>query len=471
MHLGLEGVVPYVEFLAYVAAFVLSVCWRPIAGIFFLLPLLPLQTIRYRLNALPLGGSVVGIVLLGVVLGLWRLGQPIFPRNPWTKVLVTYIIFTFGSLWFGSLYLGFPLPFPGDPRFEVWQDYIEMPFLLLLTAACAPSRSQMRAIILLMCITILAVNYSSWSVVSGRDFSTYSDDLRDGGSMGYAGPNGLAAFEAQAIAFLAALAAFERRSLLRLAYYGIAAFSVVCLMYSLSRGGYVALLAGCLFLGLAKQRILLVFLVALLLTWTNLVPMAVQQRVSMTYDEQTGSLDNSAETRLSLWENAMQVFDGNVVFGTGFNTYAYMHLNKRTDGGEGYYEDTHNFFIKVLVETGIAGLLIFIWLLGRTALSGYRLFRTARDPFFASLGLGLVGWLVSAIAANLFGDRWTFLQVNSYMWILAGLISHALVLEEDQLALSLEKLAAEGDEAASSVVAEFKDHRPEGFHVSPAPQA
>jgi O-antigen ligase len=167
----------------------------------------------------------------------------------------------------------------------------------------------------------------------------------------------------------------------------------------------------------------------------------------------------------------MQVFDSNVVFGTGFNTYAYMHLNKRTDGGEGYYEDTHNFFIKVLVETGIAGLVVFIWLLGRTGFSGYMLFRRARDPFFASLGLGLVGWLVSAIVANLFGDRWTFLQVNSYMWILGGLVSHALVLEENQLAVSLSKLAAEGNEAATSVVPKLDHHHSEGFDVSPASQA
>ena len=26
------------------------------------------------------------------------------------------------------------------------------------------------------------------------------------------------------------------------------------------------------------------------------------------------------------------------------------------------------------------------------------------------------------MAANFFGDRWTFLQVNGYMWVLAGLL-------------------------------------------------
>jgi len=430
MHLGLEGFVPYIEYMAFVAAFVLSVFWRPIVGILFLLPLLPLQTIRYRLNELPLGGSAVGIVLLGVVIGLWRSGRPIFPKSPWTKVLLVYIIFTYVSLWFGSFYLGRALPLPGDSRFGVWQDYVVMPFLLLLTAAVAPSRSQMRIMIVLMCGATLLLNHNFWNTVSDRSFSVYSDDLRDSGSMGYAGTNGLAAFEAQISGLLLAISAMEKKVVWKVGFYGLASFSAVCLTYSLSRGGYLAILVGVLFLGVVKQRVFLILLLGFLLTWTNIVPAAVQQRVLMTYDQQTGMVDHSAETRLSLWENAMQVVDSNVVWGTGFNTYAYMHLNKRTDGGTGYYEDTHNFYLKVLVETGIAGLLIFLWFLGKTFSSAYCLFRRAKDPFFASLGLGLATWLVCAITANFFGDRWTFLQVNAYMWVIGGMVSHALLLEQ-----------------------------------------
>jgi len=429
MHLGLEGFVPYIEYMMFVASFLLSVFWRPIVGICFLLPLLPLQTIRYRLNELPLGGSAVGIVLLGIVLGLWRSGQPIVPKGPWTKVVFVYIVFTFVSLWFGSFYLGGALPLPGNPRFGVWQDYVVMPFLLLLTAAVTPTRSQMRLMIVLMCVATLLLNHNFWNTVSDRSFSVYSDDLRESGSMGYAGTNGLAAFEAQIAGFLLAISAMEKRMAWRLGFYGLAMFSAVCLTYSLSRGGYLAILTGVLFLGVVKQRVLLILLLGFLLTWRNIVPAAVQERVLMTYDQQTGTIDHSAETRLSLWENAMQVVDSNVVFGTGFNTYAYMHLNKRTDGGKGYYEDTHNFYLKVLVETGIVGLLIFLWFLGKTFWSAYSLFRRAKDPFFASLGLGLATWVVCAVTANLFGDRWTFLQVNAYMWVIGGMVSHALLLE------------------------------------------
>jgi hypothetical protein len=32
--------------------------------------------------------------------------------------------------------------------------------------------------------------------------------------------------------------------------------------------------------------------------------------------------------------------------------------------------------------------------------------------------------------ANLFGDRWNYLQVCGYLWVIAGMVAHALKLEE-----------------------------------------
>ena len=91
-----------------------------------------------------------------------------------------------------------------------------------------------------MCFSILLLDKSFWSSIAGRDFSTYSEDLRStlsaGGSMGYAGVNGLAAFEAQATAFLLVCHFCERRLWRRIGYLGLAIYSALCLMYSLSRG-------------------------------------------------------------------------------------------------------------------------------------------------------------------------------------------------------------------------------------------
>ena len=441
IHFGLESSTGLVLYLAAIACLMATVFWKPIVGLFFLLPLIPLQTVRYRLNDFPLGASVVGVILLGIALGLLRKKRALLPKTPWTTLLVIYTIYTLLSLIWGSFYLGAPLPIPGDPRFSVWMDYMMMPALLLLVAALEPTPAQAKAIILVMCLAVLVLDKGFWGMVSGRDFSQFAWDLREGGSMGYAGTNGLAAFEAQFTTFLLAISAFEKKWWLRHAYHALAAFSGVCLMYSLSRGGYVAMLAGWLFIGLTKRRWLLVLLIAFLATWTTIVPPAVKQRVMMTYDTESGEVDHSAGTRLTLWEDALQAFDSNVMIGAGFNTYQYMHR-------VGDYEDTHNFFLKVLVETGILGLGLFLWLLAKTFRVGYAVSKRAKDPFYASLGLGLAGWLVAAMVANFFGDRWMFLQVCGYMWVIAGLVAGANITEKHDA-------APDGDEAAENPLLEL----------------
>jgi putative inorganic carbon (hco3(-)) transporter len=436
LNLGLTSLAPFVIYIAGILAFLLSVFWRPIVGIYFLVPLIPLQTARYRMNDLPLGQSVVDIILLGVILGLLVHQQKILQKTPWNVVLSVYAIFTFLSLCMGSFYLHAELPLtPSDPRLADWKNFMIMPVILLLVATTVREKRQMKILILLMCAGILVLNTGFWDTVSGHDFSNFSYDLRDEGAMGYAGVNGLAAFEAQAAIFLMALAALERKKFLWLGYLALAIFSGICLMYSLSRGGYLAFLVGVLFLGIVKQRKLLLLLAAFLCTWTSFVPGAVQQRVFMTYNENSGALDHSAEVRVDLWEEAAAMIRANPVLGVGFDTYGYTkHVHN--------YGDSHNYFIKVLAETGFVGLLLFLWLLARTFQVGCRLFRRARDPFLGSLGLGLAGWVLCSAVANLFGDR-TFLQVDGYMWVIGGLVAGAILLEDHVVAPGIEENGVE----------------------------
>lgn len=433
LELGLTSYVPYVLYGAGILAFLLSVFWRPIVGIYYLIPLIPLQTARYHLNGLPLGQSVVDITLLGVALGLLARRQLVL-KTPWNVVLSFYAIFTFVSLCQGSFYLHRSLPFSlSDSRLADWKNYMVMPEILFLVAAAVKGTRQMKVIIVLICAGTLMLDRSFWDTVSGRDFSSFSYDLQDNGDMGYAGVNGLATFEAQISMFLLALTVFERKRLLQLGYLALAFFSMNCLMYSLSREGYLAFLVGCLFLGLVKQRKLLILLAVFACTWSSVVPGAVQQRVEMTYNKDEGKLDHSSQVRVDLWEEAMAMVNANPLLGVGFDTYAFAkHVHD--------YRDSHNVYVKVLVETGIAGLLLFLWLVAKTFWTGFRLFRRAKDPFMSSLGLGLAAWVICSAVANFFGDRWTgaFLQINGYMWVIGGMVSRALILEQEVVPSTVE---------------------------------
>jgi len=441
MPIGLHGYTPLIMYIGAILAFVLSIAWKPQISLYYLVPLLPMQTARYWLHGFLLGEKFVDFMLLGALIGLFlhRVERPVFVRSPLNKVLIAIFVLTYLSLWQGAFYLGGPLPVSYlDPRFSTWKNYVEMLCLFFIAAAVIRTKKQMALVMGLMCISLLMVNRNYVSTVGDRDFNHFSYELRDAGTLGYAGENGMGAFQAELAVFLIGLALFARKPILRLGLLAIALTSIYCLELTLSRGAYAGFLIGLLVLGLVKERKILILLIILLVSWQSFVPYAVTQRVMMTYQSGEG-LDPSAGERVTLWEDALRAFNEDPVFGTGFNTYQYM-------GRVGPYTDTHNYYVKVLMETGLVGILIFLWQLKVAGSMSWRLFRRARDPILNALGCAFFAMLGCALIVNFFGDRWTYLQVNGFFWVLLGLVARSLHLMSQEESRDQEVTALEAEE-------------------------
>jgi putative inorganic carbon (HCO3(-)) transporter len=415
MHLGVTALEPLVLYLGAIAAFLVSVFWKPEIGLYYVVPLLPMQTARYWIHVYPFGEKLLDVLLLGVLLGLvFHCKRPIFVSSPMNKAILIFSILLYISLWQGAFFLGGPLPISiSDPRFSDWKNYVEMMLLCPVVAAAIRKPKQMTILLVLMCLSVLMVNRTYHSTIKNRDYSAFSNELRDAGPLGYAGENGMGAFEAEFAVLLVGLAAFAGKKTVKFSLWCLAFTSVYCLVFTFSRGGYLGFLLGLLVVGLFKERKLLV-----LVTWQSLVPRAVTERVLMTYSKGQG-LDSSAEDRVSIWQDAMQVINHDPILGTGFDTYSYM-------GRVGNYKDTHNYYVKILLETGVIGLLVFLSLLGVAGRMTWQLFSIARSPLLRAIGCGGFALLVTIIVVNLFGDRWTFLQVNGFFWVLLGLTARGL---------------------------------------------
>ena len=93
-------------------------------------------------------------------------------------------------------------------------------------------------------------------------------------------------------------------------------------------------------------------------------------------------------------------------------------------------KDTHNWYVKVLVETGIVGLMFVLFMLQQMLAVSYRLFRRADDPLYRGLGLGLFLAIFACFVANMFGDRWTYLEITGPLWVLVGAAVCATQLPE-----------------------------------------
>jgi putative inorganic carbon (HCO3(-)) transporter len=164
--------------------------------------------------------------------------------------------------------------------------------------------------------------------------------------------------------------------------------------------------------------------VVFLLTWQFVLPTAVQQRINMT-ESSSGKLEASANERVQLWEAAEESILSNPILGTGFATY---QMANHVDG----LKDTHNWYVKVMVETGIVGLIIVLVMLQQMIAVSYRLFKKAEDPLYRGLGLGLVLAVSACLVANFFGDRWTYLEITAMLWVLIGTALRALQLAETE---------------------------------------
>jgi hypothetical protein len=79
---------------------------------------------------------------------------------------------------------------------------------------------------------------------------------------------------------------------------------------------------------------------------------------------------------------------------------------------------------------------------------GVRLFRTAEDPFLKSLGLAFCVVMACVFVVNFFGDRWLYLSVNGYLWVMMACVARAqIIVDQGAVLKATEALPASNEDA------------------------
>jgi O-antigen ligase len=409
-----------------------SLSGRPLLGLYYLIPFIPYRTLRDRFFDYPLGENVLTFLVIAVIIGAIVHGK----RPPRTKMYLTWLIFgvyLYISMWIGAALGNAPAPlWLSNENFVTWKDYMLIPLIFFAAGMVVEDRKAIRTVVILLAITLFLVDKSALAESLSHSWRVFDENKRTSGPLDY-GPNQLAAFLAQFGMFFWGFLQFMKRIKVKLLCYGMVAFTMITTMYTFSRAAYAAVLASTLILALIKDRKLLVLVAVFLFTWQTIVPTAVTERVSMTKDA-NGQLEASAQERVDLWTQAEQMFLSSPIIGTGFATFEFGQHTANL-------KDTHNWYVKVLVETGLLGGAIALLLIAQMLGAGYRLFRRATDPLYRGLGLGLLLAVCSSIVANFFGDRWTYLEINGLLWVLVATALRAGELEQTAPAAGAEKVA------------------------------
>lgn len=416
MGTGIGHYIPLVAYLGFWIMSLVSLGGRPLLGLYYMLPFIPYRTMRDHFLVYPLGANVLTILVFAVIIG-GLIQRKHLPKSKLYFIWLISAVYLYLSMWIGTALGMAPAPlWLSDPNFTVWKDYMLIPLIFVGAGLVIEDRKAVRNVVAITAITLLFIDRACILESLSRSWATFDENKRDAGPLAY-GSNQTAAFLAQFAMFFWGFAQFLERKKAKLLCYALVAVTLLATMYEFSRGGYLAVLASVLVLGLVKDRKMLLILMAFLLTWQTIVPNAVRERVSMTQDS-SGQLEASAQERVDLWADAERSMLHSPIVGTGFATF---QLGEHVDN----LKDTHNWYVKVMVETGIIGLMITLVLLQQLLAVPYRLFKQSTDRLYQGLGLGLFLACCACLVANFFGDRWTYLENTGLLWVLVAAAARA----------------------------------------------
>jgi O-antigen ligase len=203
----------------------------------------------------------------------------------------------------------------------------------------------------------------------------------------------------------------------RLVFTGLLGIMGLCLLFTYSRGAWLALVGAMLYYGIVHNRkVLALFLIAAVMAPAAL-PSVTSRMGYMLSPEYIQSSQKGG--RLVRWDNALDVVKKSPIAGVGLGRYGgAVATNNRLPGA--FYVD--NYYLKTLAEMGALGLGAMLWLFLNCMRFGTNAYRRAKDPFLRHLGAGIMAGLLGLLLHNAVENVFEVPMINTYFWFLLGMV-------------------------------------------------
>jgi len=207
---------------------------------------------------------------------------------------------------------------------------------------------------------------------------------------------------------------FGKNKFLRLGSLVGAAILFFCLIMNASRGAWAAVLISLLVIFFKRNKRAALYALIIIVVGFVFLPPRVRQRAVTSVDISTWS------ERPEMYAGALEIFKDFPIFGVGLGECeklipayvpeARMHLH------------IHNTFLEVLLETGMVGLLTFLWVFIVFFRSMFKSIKQCREDDIMAIQLGLTGGIFASL---LFAMTCTIITVGfqdaPLFWFLMGM--------------------------------------------------
>jgi putative inorganic carbon (HCO3(-)) transporter len=254
-------------------------------------------------------------------------------------------------------------------------------------------------------------------------------------------PNDLATALNLLLPFAIALTVISK-GLARLFFLGCAAILTVGILVTLSRGGFLGLLALCVVLlwKLGRGRRMKTILAAVLICGTLLavMPGGYGARITTIFNTEQDKT-GSAQQRRELMERAASIAISRPIIGVGMGNFHIYSIHDKP---------AHNAYLEIAAELGVMGLIAYLILIFAPLRSLHRIERQTRGR--RSKGAWEMYWLsVSIQAAFIAYIVCSLFASIQYLWYLYYTAAYAVALRQIYAAEEMEILSPDNQAPAS----------------------
>jgi O-antigen ligase len=193
--------------------------------------------------------------------------------------------------------------------------------------------------------------------------------------------------------------------------------SFIPFIYTLSRASYLAVIPMyvALLIFSEKKKTLLIALCVAVFVSTFIFPSVVKQRVVFTFTQrpQHGQMeiagvkvDTSTSARLRAWKSSLNDFVKRPLFGYGVTGYGFVDAQ----------------FPRVLVESGLIGLMAFLNLLYRIFRLAHHRLKESTDPYSKGLIAGYLSGFIALIFHSIGANTFIIVRIMEPFWLFTAII-------------------------------------------------
>ena len=332
----------------------------------------------------------------------------LFLKTPLNRPIAYYIIICLVSTLLGAMFGRVSL----KTGFLFVMKYFEYMIIYFMVANHLESKKQIRNYLWAMLITCAIVSIIGIAQIpgGGRVSAPFEGEVGEPNTFG-----GYLVFMISIVLGLLLASNSFRDQLL----YGLLAFlSAVPFIYTQSRTSYLAAIPAALaFVWLSERRNWVIAAVLLLgISLPFIAPEPARERLAYTLTQgrsqrdvvEVGGLklDTSLSARLRSYKAAARDWVEHPILGYGVTGYKFL--------------DTQ--YLRLITETGLIGLTLFLLLISTIFRQGYHVFKGTKDPFYRGLAMGYMAGFIGLIGHALGANTFIIVRIMEPFWFLTAMV-------------------------------------------------